>query len=156
LPAGAERMPKSLEVAIDKFTFRVASDRLYTEEGVWAKMEANGVRVGLSDFLQQRSGDIAFVEVKPVGARLKTGEEIAAIETVKVNVSLGSPLAGRVAETNPLMQSAPEKINEDPYGEGWLAIIEASDWPADQGRLLDPEAYLGAVKRLAGKEASEP
>jgi len=149
-------MPEFLEVAIDKFTFRVASDRLYTEEGVWAKMEANGVRVGLSDFLQQRSGDIAFVEVKPVGAHLKTDEEIATIETVKVNVSLGSPLAGRVAETNPLMRSAPEEINEDPYGEGWLAIIEASDWSTDQGRLLNPKAYLSAVKRLAGKEASEP
>ena len=156
MPAGAEKMPEFLEVAIDKFTFRVASDRLYTDEGVWAKMEAKGVRVGLSDFLQQRSGDIAFVEVKPVGANVKAGEEITAIETVKVNVSLGSPVAGRVAETNPLMQSAPEKINEDPYGEGWIAIIAAVDWPADQGHLLTPEAYLDAVKRLAGKEASEP
>lgn len=148
-------MPEFPEVAIDKFTFRVASDRLYTEEGVWAKMEAKGVRVGLSDFLQQRSGDIAFVEVKPVGASVKAGEEIAAIETVKVNVSLGSPVAGRVAETNPLMQSAPEKINADPYGEGWIAVIEASNWPADQGRLLNPGAYFNAVKRLAGMGASD-
>jgi len=147
-------MPEFLEVAIDKFTFRVASDRLYTEEGVWAKFEAGGVRVGLSDFLQQRSGDIAFVDVKPVGARVNAGEEFATIETVKVNVSLGSPLAGGVVATNPVLRSAPETINADPYGGGWLAIIEASDWPADQRRLLTPEAYLNAVKRLAGEEAS--
>jgi len=147
-------MPEFLEVAIDKFTLKVASDRLYTEEGVWAKMEAGGVRVGLSDFLQRRSGDIAFVEVKPVGAHVKAGEEIATIETVKVNVSLGSPMAGRIMEINPLMQSAPEKINVDPYGDGWLVIVEASDWPADQRYLLTPETYLNAVKRLAGEEAS--
>jgi glycine cleavage system H protein len=147
-------MPEFLEVAIDKFTFRVASDRLYTEEGVWAKLEAGSVRVGLSDFLQQRSGDIAFVDVKPVGARVNAGEEIATIETVKVNVGLGSPVAGRVTETNPVLRSAPETINADPYGGGWLAIIEASDWPADQRRLLTPGAYLNAVKRLAGEEAS--
>jgi len=132
----------------------VAPDRLYTEEGIWAKLEVGGVRVGLSDFLQQRSGDVAFVEVKPAGTRVETGEEVASIETVKVNVSLGSPVAGRVAETNPALQSAPETINEDPYGGGWLAIIEASDWPADQRRLLTPEAYLDVVKRLAGAEAS--
>jgi len=132
----------------------VAPDRLYTEEGVWAKVEVGSVRVGLSDLLQQRSGDIAFVEVKPIGARVKTGEEIASIETVKVNVSLGSPVAGRVAETNPALQSAPETINGDPYGGGWLAVIEASNWPADQRRLLTPEAYLNVVKRSAGEEAS--
>ena len=147
-------MPEFLEVTIDKFTFRVASDRLYTEEGTWAKLEVGSVRVGLSDFLQQRSGDIAFVEVKPVSARVKAGEEIATIETVKVNVSLGSPVAGRVTETNPALQNTPETINGDPYGGGWLATIEADNWPVDQGRLLTPEAYLNAVKRLAGEEAS--
>ena len=139
---------------MDKFRFKVAPDRLYTEEGMWAKPETGRVRVGLSDFLQQRSGDVAFAEVKPAGACVKAGEEIASIETVKVNVSLGSPVAGRVAETNPALQGAPEVINSDPYGDGWLAIVEASDWPASQRCLLTPEAYLNVVKRLAGKEAS--
>jgi len=145
-----------LEVSVDKFTFKVACDRLYTEEGVWARSEGERIRVGLSDFLQQSSGDIAFAEVKPAGTPMRLGEEIATIETVKVNVSLGSPLAGRVVEVNPALQSAPEAINKDPYGDGWLAVIEASDWPADQRRLLTPEAYLEVVKRLAGEGAGAP
>lgn len=145
-----------LEVSVDKFTFKVARDRLYAEEGVWARSEGERIRVGLSDFLQQSSGDIAFAEVKPAGTPVRLGEEIATIETVKVNVSLGSPLAGRVMEVNPALQSAPETINKDPYGDGWLAIIEASDWPVDQRRLLTPEAYLEVVKRLAGEGVEVP
>jgi len=145
-------MPEFLEVGIDKFTFKVARDCLYTEEGLWAKLEGENVRIGLSDFLQQSSGDVAFVEVKPVGTHVKAGGEIATIETVKVNVMLGSPAAGRVAEMNSILKSAPETINGDPYGGGWLAIIEPSNWPADRERLLTPEAYLSVVKRLAGED----
>ena len=68
-------MPEFLEVTVDKFTFKVATDRFYTREGVWALVEGNRVRIGLSDFLQQRSGDIAFAEVKPVGTAVAVGDE---------------------------------------------------------------------------------
>ena len=82
-------MPDMLETTIDKFTFKVATDRYYTSEGVWAKPDGARVRVGLSDFLQQRSGDVAFAEVKPAGTSVRFGDEIAGIETIKVNISLG-------------------------------------------------------------------
>jgi glycine cleavage system H protein len=146
-------MPEFLEVAVDKFVFRVARDRLFTPEGVWASEEAGNVRVGLSDFTQQRSGDLAFVEVNPAGASVKAGEEIASIETVKVTVELPSPVSGRIAKVNPVLREHPERVNEDPYGDGWLVIVEASDWPADRARLLTPQAYLDVVKRQAGEEA---
>lgn len=146
-------MPEFLETTVDKFTFKVATDRLYTREGVWALPEADRVRVGLSDFLQQRSGDIAFAEVKPVGTVLAIGDEVASIETIKVNVALSAPVTGTVIEINPAMDTAPEAINQDPYGAGWLAVIAASDWETDRAQLLDPPAYFTVMKAEAEEEA---
>jgi len=148
-------MPDYLETTVDKFTFKVATDRFYTREGVWALPEANRVRIGLSDFLQQRSGDIAFAEVKPASTKVASGDEVAAIETIKVNVVLGSPVNGTVIEVNPDMDLKPEAINQDPYGAGWLAVIEASDWDADRSRLLDPQAYFDVMKAEAEEEAKK-
>ncbi len=145
-------MPEFLAVTVDKFTFKVATDRFYTREGVWALATGNQVRIGLSDFLQQRSGDIAFAEVKPIGTVLAAGDEVASIETIKVNVALSSPLSGKVIEVNPEMDNAPEAINQDPYGAGWLAVIATTDWDADRPRLLDPAAYFEVVKREAEEE----
>jgi glycine cleavage system H protein len=145
-------MPKFLELTIDKFTFHVATDRYYNAEGVWAKAEGNQVRIGISDFQQQRSGDVAFAEVKAPGTQLSFGDEIANIETIKVDIALPSPLSGKVVEVNPAMEEAPEAINQDPYGAGWLALIEASNWEADRSKLLDPEAYFAHVKREAEEE----
>ena len=90
-------MPETLEFVLDKFTFRVALDRFYSPEGIWVK-PGRGVRIGLSDFLQQRSGDVAFAEVKPVGTELKAGDEAAVIETIKVNISLAAPLSGKLSK----------------------------------------------------------
>jgi glycine cleavage system H protein len=145
-------MPEFFETTVDKFTFKVATDRFYTREGVWALPEAHQIRLGLSDFLQQRSGDIAFAEVKPIGTTLAAGDEIAAIETIKVNVVLSSPVSGKVIEVNPAMDTAPEAINQDPYGAGWLAVLAPSDWDADRSRLLDAAAYFEVVKREAEEE----
>ena len=149
-------MSDYLEVTVDKFTFKVAADRFYTREGVWALVEGNRVRIGLSDFLQQRSGDIAFAEIKPIGTTLVAEDEVASIETIKVNVALSSPLSGKVLEVNPAMDTAPEAINQDPYGAGWLAVIAAPEWATDQARLLDAAAYFDVVKREAEEETKKP
>jgi len=141
-----------LETVVDKFIFKVATDRYYTSEGLWAQLEGNRVRIGLSDFLQQRSGDVAFAEVKSAGTVLAARDEVAVIETIKVNISLASPLTGKIIEANPAMQSNPEAINQDPYGAGWLADIEAADWAAEQKALLDPQAYFTLMKKQAEEE----
>lgn len=141
-----------LELAIDKFIFRVATDRLYDEQGLWLLLEDAGVRIGFSDFLQQRSGDIAFAEVKPVGTVLAKGDEMGSVETIKVNLAIASPVAGRVVDTNPLMDSEPERINTDPYGEGWVAVVEVEDWVADQAALLPPEVFLETMRQQAQHE----
>jgi glycine cleavage system H protein len=149
-------MPEYLEITVDKFTFKVATDRYYSAEGVWAMPLGTQVRIGLSDFLQQRSGDVAFAEVKPAETAVSFGEEVAVIETIKVNVSLGSPVGGVVVKINPDMNTAPEAINQDPYGEGWLAELEATDWEADRIRLLDAQAYFLLMKGQAEEETREP
>ena len=148
-------MQEYLETMVDKFTFKVATDRLYNGEGVWAKAEGSQVRIGLSDFLQQRSGDVAFAEVKPEGTQLAFGDEVAVIETIKVSISLSSPVSGKVVEVNPAMQDAPEAINQDPYGEGWLALIEASSWEADRAQLEVAEAYFAKMKVEAEEETTK-
>lgn len=149
-------MTEFLETTVDKFIFRVARDRYYSREGLWAQAGGTLIRIGLSDFLQQRSGDVAFAEVRPPDTLISTGEEVATIETIKVNISLASPVTGRVVEVNPAMATAPEVINQDPYGDGWLAVIEAGDWQADRASLLDAPAYFSLMKGQAEEEIQKP
>jgi glycine cleavage system H protein len=148
-------MSEFLETKVDKFTFKVATDRFYNAEGVWAK-EGNGhVCIGLSDFVQQSSGDVAFADVKPAGTVLAVGDELAVIETIKVNITYTSPVNGKVVEINPAMADAPEAINQDPYGAGWLAVMEVSNWEEQRAKLLDPLAYFKIMKGLAEGEAKK-
>ena len=145
-------MTDYLELQIDKFTFRVAKDRKYSSSGVWALMEGNSVLVGISDFLQQTSGDIAFTDVQPAGSVLKVGEACSEIETIKVNLDILSPIGGKIVRVNPLMETVPETINLDPYGDGWICEIEPSDREQDWKNLLHPEAYFIEMKRQAEEE----
>jgi len=142
-----------LELTVDKFTFRVATDRFYSMEGVWTREGEGGVVIGLSDFLQQRSGDVAFAEIKPVGTLLKDGDEVAVIETIKVNISLSSPVNGKILDVNKNLENAPEIINQNPYGDGWLALIAPANWSADQAKLLSPQAYLEQMRQVVDAEA---
>jgi glycine cleavage system H protein len=149
-------MPDYLETTVDKFIFKVATDRLYSAEGIWALADGNRVRVGMTDFLQQLNGDVAFAEVQPEGTAVAIGDEVAVIETIKANVEVPSPVGGAIVEVNPAMELSPEVINQDPYGEGWLVVIEASDWPADRDGLLGPQAYFELMKAQAEEEAKKP
>ena len=144
-----------LELTVDKFTFRVPKGLYYNDAGVWVKPEGSVARLGLSDFAQQRSGDMAFAEVKPVETLLKPGDEFASVETIKVNVILPSPVTGAIAEINAALEDAPELINQDPYGKGWLAVVELTDWEADKAKLLDADAYYALIKRQAEEEVKK-
>jgi len=141
-----------LELTVDKFTFRVPKGLYYNDVGVWVRQKGSVARLGLSDFAQQRSGDMAFAEVKPVETLLKPGDEFASIETIKVNVILPSPVTGAIAEINRALEDAPELINQDPYGKGWLATVELTDWESDKAKLLRADAYYALVKEQAEEE----
>lgn len=146
-------MTEYLETIVDKFVFRVATDRLYSVEGLWVQAIDGQVRIGLTDFLQQRSGDVAFAEIKPVGTTLKAGDELAVIETIKVDISLYAPVSGSIAALNPALEAQPELINLDPYGEGWLVMVAPANWESEKESLRDPQAYFTLMKGQAEAEA---
>jgi glycine cleavage system H protein len=145
-------MSEFLEFTLDKFLFKVATDRFYNSDGVWAKASGERIVLGMSDYLQQRSGDVAFVEVVEVGRRVAAGESFADVETIKADVELTSPVTGSVLEINTAMDFEAEVINQDPYGQGWMVVIAAVDWAADQAALLPAEAYFEHMKMDALKE----
>jgi glycine cleavage system H protein len=143
-----------LELAVDKFRFRFPADLHYSDAGVWARFEGSRARIGLSDYLQQRNGDIAFAEPKEPGTRVKKGDEVAVVETIKVNLSLPSPVAGRIVEINGALADSPELVNRDPYGLGWLAVVEVDD-AAEAGASLKSAAdYLAMARAQAETEVS--
>jgi glycine cleavage system H protein len=152
-------MPEHLEATIDKFTFKVARDRFYTRDGVWLLPSISPagvtVRMGVTDYLQQHSGDVAFVNAKQTGTELKAGDEFAEIETVKVNVGLPSPIAGFLLETNKGLELNPEFLNQDPYGKGWLVTIKAADWEGAAASLLDATAYFRFMRTQIDQELTE-
>jgi glycine cleavage system H protein len=150
-------MPEYLQTTIDKFTFKVAKDRRYDPDGVWLEDLGDGrVRVGVTDFVQQHSGDVAFASVKATGARLAAGDEFAVLETVKVNLSLPLPIAGTIVQINPALDMNPEVVNQDPYGDGWLAVVQAAAEEHDRAGLLDPAAYFAVMQSQVEQELNQP
>jgi len=140
-----------MQVTVDKFVFRVPREYRYNDADVWAKRDGNRVRIGVTDFLQQKSGDVAFVNLKPVGTILAANDELAALETIKVDLVIPSPIAGKIVAVNDALAAHPELVNRDCYGEGWLAEIEPTNL-ADYDALLDAETYLPQMKARAELE----
>ncbi len=146
-------MPEYLETKADKFTFRVATDRLYTPEGVWVLPESRTrLRLGFTDFFQQRSGDVASLRVQPPGTTLRAGDEFAELETVKVTQAVPSPVSGTLVEANPALELTPEVVNEEPYGKGWLAVVDPTAWETERAKLLDARAYLAVMQSQIEQE----
>ncbi len=115
------------------------SDRLYTETHEWLTVDGDVATVGITDFAQAQLGDVVFMELPPVGRRLTAGSTLGSIESVKAASDLYSPVDGEVIEVNQELSAAPQRVNEDPYGEGWMLKIKL-DGPLPAG-LLDQAAY---------------
>lgn len=136
----------TLELVVDKFKFRFPADLLYSEAGVWVRFEGHRARIGLSDFTQQRNGDVAFAEPKAVGEVVTAGDEVAVVETIKVNLSVPSPVSGKVVLINGDLTVSPELVNQDPYGKGWLAVLEVGDVAAAEASLMTAVEFLAKAK----------
>ena len=113
---------------------------LYSLEDEWVRQEDGSVVVGITDYAQQRLGDIVFVELPPVGRAVAKGDAFGVIESVKAVSDLYAPISGTVTGINEELADAPERINEDCYGNGWMCRIEPDD-PGEVEALLDSRAY---------------
>jgi glycine cleavage system H protein len=116
------------------------ADLKYAKTDEWVRLEGDIATLGISDYAQDALNDVVYVEFKSVGTKLAAGDAVGEVESVKAASSIYTPVAGEVVEVNTALESAPETINADPYGAGWMVKIRVSD-PAPLDNLMDAEAY---------------
>ncbi|MCY0868609.1 MAG: glycine cleavage system protein GcvH [Desulfurococcus sp.] len=124
----------------------IKTDRRYTESDEWALLEGGRVKIGITDYAQKELKDIVSVELPEVGRTVEKGGELGIVDSIKSSSSYYAPVSGRIVEVNEKLLTAPELINKDPYGEGWIAVIEPSN-PGEYTQLLDAEKYAESIKR---------
>ena len=124
----------------------IPAELKYTKDHEWIKVEGNKATVGITDFAQGELGDIVYVDISSVGREIAQHEVFGTVEAVKTVSDLFMPLAGKVLEFNKALESAPEKVNSDPYGEGWMVKLEIKN-AAEVAGLLTSAQY----KELIGK-----
>jgi glycine cleavage system H protein len=122
----------------------VPGDLRYSEEHEWVRAEGTKVRLGITDYAQDALGDIVFVDLPAVGSAVEVGGQLGEVESTKSVSEIYSPLAGTVSAVNDALSDAPDRINQDPYGEGWICELELAAGE-DPGRLLDAAAYGGLI-----------
>lgn len=120
-------------------------DLKYSKEHTWIKVEGERGRVGITYFAQAELGDVVFVELPPVGRRLRQLEPFGVVESVKAVSDLYSPVSGEVLEVNTLLESQPELVNSNPYGSGWIVVLKIQD-PQELENLLSAGDYQGYVE----------
>jgi len=144
-----------MEVTHDKFIFRVKSSYLYHPDECWVKRDGDLVMVGVTDFFQKTVGDVIFIELPETGTELTKGDEAGMIETIKVNVTLISPVSGTIKEVNSGLGDNPQWVNTEPYGEGWLFKMAPSDWEADKKELMEARVYFSRMEEKIKKEMAK-
>ncbi|WP_448579413.1 glycine cleavage system protein GcvH [Thermosphaera sp.] len=123
----------------------VKKDRRYTETDEWAILEGDVATVGLTDYAQKELKDIVSIELPEIGRKVKKGEEIGVVDSIKASSTYYSPLSGEIIEVNEELTGSPELVNKDPYGKGWVFKIRV-DNPGEYDSLLTPEKYAEKVK----------
>ncbi len=139
-------MSEDIVVEIGRNKYIIKTDRRYTETDEWALKRSDGLIVmGITDYAQKQLRDIVGVELPDLGASVKRGEVIGAIESVKATSDYYAPVTGEVVEVNEKLLEQPELLNLDPYGEGWILVIKPSK-PEEYDELLTPEQYVEKIK----------
>ena len=118
----------------------VPADLKYTPEHEWAKKEGERIRVGITAFAQDQLGDVVFVELPKVGAKVSQRQSFGVVESVKAVSDLFAPVSGEVVEVNAALAKTPETVNQDPYGQGWMIVIKPSS-AAEWDQLLTAAKY---------------
>jgi glycine cleavage system H protein len=118
----------------------VPEDLRYSADHEWARLEGNHVRIGITHYAQDALGDVVYVQLPSVGAEVKAADSFGEVESTKSVSDLFAPVGGRVIAVNEALADAPQLVNDDPYGEGWLCVMEVSDASEFNG-LMTPDGY---------------
>ncbi len=118
----------------------VPEDLRYTRDHEWARNEDGGVRMGITDYAQNALGDVVFVKLPEPGSKVEAGTAVSEVESTKSVSDVYAPVTGTVAEVNSALTDSPQALNEDPYGAGWICVIQPDD-PTAYDFLLEPPAY---------------
>jgi glycine cleavage system H protein len=121
-------------------------DLKYTEQHEWARVDGNSVWVGITDFAQDALGDVVYVDIPEVGTEVRAGEPFGEVESTKSVSDVYAPVTGTVTTRNDALVDSPELVNRDPYGDGWMVAIEASD-ASQLDRLLTASAYREVAEK---------
>jgi len=133
--------------------YNIPDELLYTKDHEYAQVEDDDVvKIGITDYAQKSLRDIVYVELPKKGTEVTSGSEFGSIESVKAVSELYAPVSGVIEEVNGELENSPEKVNEDPYEEGWIIKIKASDLEADKAKLLNSKAYAKLVKEASEKK----
>ncbi|MFX1319605.1 MAG: glycine cleavage system protein GcvH [Promethearchaeota archaeon] len=127
---------------------KIPTDLLYTKEHEWVRQEDGIVRVGISDYAQEELHEIVMVELPSVGTAVKANEVFGTVDSVKATSELFSPVSGEVVEMNEKLEEAPELVNNDPYGDGWMIAIKMAN-PNEVKNLMNAETYKSFLEGLA-------
>jgi glycine cleavage system H protein len=122
----------------------VPDELRYTEDHEWVRVEEGKARLGITDYAQDALGDVVYVEVPEVGSTVELGATVSEVESTKSVSDIYTPVAGTIVEVNTELADAPERLNADPYGEGWICLIEMDD-AGQLDRLLDGDAYRALI-----------
>lgn len=118
----------------------IPENLLYTKDHEWIRIEGQTATVGITDFAQSELGDIVFIEIETQGENIARGETFGTIEAVKTVSDMFMPVGGEITEVNPDLDKAPDLVNKDPYGKGWMIKIKVND-PSEAKDLLDSSKY---------------
>ena len=132
--------PTPAPLALASPAMNVPEDRRYTKDHEWALVDGGRVRIGITEYAQDALGDVVFVQLPEVGTVVAAGGSCSEVESTKSVSDIYAPVAGTVVEVNTELSEAPQRLNEDPYGTGWICVIEPAD-EATLDDLLDPGAY---------------
>lgn len=122
----------------------VPDDLRYSSDHEWIRAEDGTIRVGITDYAQDALGDVVYVEVPEVGTKVAANAKVSEVESTKSVSDIFAPVAGTVVEVNADLADAPERLNDDPYGEGWICVIQPDD-PSQVDALLDAQAYSALI-----------
>jgi glycine cleavage system H protein len=131
--------------------YNTPQDLFYAPTHEWVRSDGDDVTIGISDYAQHALGDVVFAELPEVGTTLRKGQPMGVVESVKAASDVYAPVSGEVVEINEALLDAPETLNTDPYGDGWMIKVRPSSLDSERPALLDPTAYTQHVEDEASK-----